>query len=383
MRKRILLFTPGPTEVPAEVLEAMVTPILNPDLDEAFFSLYDSLCDKIRKVVNTKDTLFVMAGEGMVALDSAVANLVERGDKVLTISSGVFGDGFIDFVRNYGGEPVAIKSEYDDVVSATEVERELEKHKDVEVVTFVHCETPSGTVAPLEDIGKVCNDHGVILIADTVSTLGGVPVEADRNHVDVCLGASQKCFSAPPGLAIISVSKRAWEKIEKRKVRVSSFYLDLVQWKESWLQNRVFPYTQSVSDIFALDKALDILLDEGLTSVFRRHEKVANLVRNSCEEMGIELFPKKKHICSNTVTAIKVPNGINEKNLRDLMLKKYSVMIAGSWGKLSGRVIRLGHMGYNAYENKAELALGALSDSLKTLGFYPKKSSFAYQAAEV
>jgi len=252
-------------------------------------------------------------------------------------------------------------------VSPSDVERALERNPEIRVATFVHCETPSGTIAPLKEVGKVCNDHDVILIADTVSTLGGVPVSADKNHVDVCLGASQKCFSAPPGLAIISVSERAWEKIESRKLRVESFYLDLVQWKKMWLHDRIFPYTQSVSDILALDEALDMILEEGIESVYERHAKVAQYTRNSCEKIGLELYPKNLDICSNTVTALKLPKGIDDLKLRERMQKKHGVTIAGSWGKLSGKVIRLGHMGYNAYQSKARRAIEALSESMKAV----------------
>ncbi len=359
------MFTPGPTEVHPAVLKAMSRELINPDLDDRFFETYDLLCNKIRKVAGTKHDLFVMAGEGMLALDSAVANLVEPGERVLSISSGVFGDGFVDLVNNYRGKSVIVRSGYDDIVTPNQVDRALEKNPGVRVVTFVHCETPSGTIAPAREIGKVCNDHDTILIADTVSTLGGLPVDADKSHIDVCLGASQKCFSSSPGLAIISVSERAWEKIQRRKSKVESFYLDLLAWKKMWLGERTFPYTQSVSDIFALDKSLDLILGEGLDIVYERHSKVANFVRESCQEIEVELFPKGQEICSDTVTALKVPKGIDEHKLRRDMRKKYGVVIAGSWGVLSGKVIRLGHMGFNAQMSKARLAINALEKCLK------------------
>jgi aspartate aminotransferase-like enzyme len=364
-----LLFTPGPTEIHPKVLAAMSRPIINPDIDERFFEIYDSLCSKIRKILGTKSDLFVMAGEGMVALDSAVANLVELKEKVLAISSGVFGDGFVDLIKRYGGKPVVVSSKYDQVVSPNEIERALEKNQGIGIATFVHCETPSGTIAPLEQVAKVLNDHNVVLIADTVSTMGGIEIDADRNHVDVCLGASQKCFSAPPGLAIISVSERAWERIARRRSKVASFYLDLREWKRMWLGDKVFPYTQSVSDIFALDKALDLILDEGLSYVYARHASVARYVRDSSKELGLELYPKYEEICSDTVTALKVPKGISEKKLRQLMREKYGVIIAGSWGRLEGKVIRLGHMGFCADRRKATRVMNALEGTLDSLGF--------------
>lgn len=363
------MYTAGPTEVPPQVLRVMSRPIVNPDLDQSFFSLYDNLCDKIRNVAATRNDIFIMSGEGMVALDASIANLVERGDKVLAISSGVFGDGFMDMVRNFGGKPVLVSAEYDRVVSPSDIDRALEKHKDIKVATFVHCETPSGTLAPLDEVGKVCNDHDVVLISDTVSTLGGLPVDADRNHVDVCLGASQKCFSSPPGLAIISVSKRAWEKIQSRKERTASFYLRLSEWKDSWLGNRIFPYTQSVSDIFGLNMALDLIAKESLRAVYKRHQKVARFVRQRCKEIGVDLFPASEDISSPTVTAVRVPRNIDELKLRTMMETNYSVVIAGSWGKLSGKVVRFGHMGYNAYERKASVAVDAFEKALGKLGF--------------
>lgn len=364
-----LMYTAGPTEVPPQVLREMSRPIVNPDLNESFFSLYDKLCDKIKKVAGTSNDLFIMAGEGMVALDASIANLVESGDDVLTISSGVFGDGFVDMVRNYGGNPISVKAEYDSVASPNKIERLLEQHKEIKIATFVHCETPAGTLAPLDEIGRICKDHDVILISDSVSTLGGFPVNADRNHVDICLGASQKCFSSPPGLAIISVSKRAWGKIQGRREKTPSFYLSLSEWKNSWLEKRIFPYTQSVSDVFALDKALDIILKEGLNSVYRRHKKVGQFVRERCRKIGVDLFPVSDEISSPTVTAVRVPKNVDELELRSLMEEKYSVVIAGSWGKLSGQVVRFGHMGYNAYERKAGIALDAFEKALNKLGF--------------
>ena len=342
--------------------------MINPDLDPKFFSLYDGVVKKLGKIIGTRNDLFVMAGEGMLVLDSAVANLVEKDDHVLTISSGFYGDGLKEFVENYGGKAVALRSEDGDTVSPSDVDRALEKNPNVKVATFVHTETPCGTMGPIDQIGKVCNDHDVILIGDTITSLGGVPVAADRNHVDVTLGASQKCFSAPPGLSTISVSKRAWEKIERRKQKVTSFYLDLMPWKQMWLEKRTFPYAQSVSDIYALDAGLDLLLEEGIEHAYRRHAKVAELVRSSCERMGLELFAKSRGISAQTVTAVRVPKDVDEKELRARIVKDHGVMISESWGSPAGKVVLLGHMGYGAHRKKANRAIAALDGTLKSMG---------------
>lgn len=368
----MLLFTASPTELPPAVRRALSKQLLHPDLDPKFLDLYERVSKKVGQILGTRNDLFIMAGEGMIVLDSAAANLVEKGDHVLTISSGFYGDGLEAFVRNYGGEPSVLRSESGDIVDPADVDRRLEKDPQISVATFVHTETPCGTLAPLPEIGKVCNDHGVILIADTITSAGGIPVDADRNHVDVALGASQKCFSAPPGLAMISVSERAWEKIKSRKEKVRSFYLDLVPWKEMWLGKRVFPYAQSVSDIFALNAGVDLVLEEGLSKVYGRHAKVAESVRDSCEEIGLELFAKRREIAASTVTSVKVPSGIDEAKLRKRMVKRHGVMISPSWGDTAGRVVLLGHMGYSAQERKAAVAIEALSKSLKSMGFKKK-----------
>lgn len=377
----MLMFTPGPTEVPLRVLRAMLKEPKNPDLDEEFANFYDELCGKLRRIMHTRGDIIVHSGEAILGLEAAVLSLVEPGEKVLTMTSGVYGDGFIDFVRMYGGVPVEVRAEYDEVVSPEEVDRVLEREGDVEVATLVHCETPSGTLNPLEEIGKVCGEHGVVLVVDAVSSVGGVPVEVDGWGVDVCIVGSQKCLSAPPGLGIMSVSERAWEKMEENRGKIKGFYLNLLAWRDWWFEKKVFPYTQSTSLLYALDEACSMLLEEGLENVFKRHDAVARATREGVKAMGLELFPKKEEYCSATVTAVRAQEGLNEEELRRRMKEKYGVMIAGSWGKLAGRVFRLGHMGYNAQPGKVMQALLALSQALSDMGF-PSKKWEALSAAE-
>lgn len=377
----MLMFTPGPTEVPLRVLRAMVRELQNPDLDEGFAEFYDGLCEKLRRIMNTRGDVIIYSGEAIMGLEAAVYSLVNPGEKVLTMTSGVYGDGFIDFVRMYGGVPVEVRVEYDEVVFPERVEKTLRKESDVRVATLVHCETPSGTLNPLEEIGEICEEHGVLLVVDAVSSVGGVRVDVDKWGVDVCIVGSQKCFSAPPGLGIMSVSERAWEKMEEKRGRMSGFYLNILVWRDWWFEKRIFPYTHSVSLLYALDEACNVILEEGLENVFRRHEVVARATREGVKAMGLKLFPKSEDYCSPTVTAVESPKGIDEAELRRRMKEKYGVMIAGSWGKLAGRVFRLGHMGYNAQPLKALAALSALSRALSDMGF-PSKTQEALSAAE-
>ncbi|HEV2226419.1 MAG TPA: alanine--glyoxylate aminotransferase family protein [Nitrososphaerales archaeon] len=373
----MLVFTPGPTEVPSRVLRRMAAPITNPDVDRKFVRFYEEVQSKLMTLMKTKNDVLIMSAEGLLGLEAAVASLVGKGDKVLTVTNGVFGDGFADFVRLYRGVPVPVVADYDRPIDPEKVGKALEANGDIRVATFVHCETPSGVLNPLKEVARQCRKRGVILVADVVSSLGGVPVEADAWGVDVCLGASQKCISAPPGLALVSVSDRAWEIVRSRKDEIPSYYLSLGQWNEWWKKNKLFPYTPSVSDIYALDEALDMIFEEGLTSVFSRHVKVSRALLAALRAMGLSPFPASDEFHSPTVTAFRRPVRIDEERLRAVMENRYSVMIAGSWGKLTGKVLRLGNMGYNAYPQKAIRATRALENALKDLGFRPKRSGVA------
>lgn len=355
----------------------MALPITNPDLDRKFVKFYEETQGKLRMIMKTKNDVLVMSGEGFLGLEAAVASLVERREKVLTISNGVFGDGFADLVRLYGGVPVMVRGPYDQPINPESVKEALDTNRDIGVATFVHCETPSAVLNPLREVGKVCRDRGVILVADMVSSLGGVPVETDRWGVDVGLGASQKCLSAPPGLAMVSVSDRAWEKVRMRRDGVSAYYASLWQWSEWWRKKKLFPYTVSISDINALDEALDMLLEEGLPRSFSRHRRISRAILAGTRAMGLDPYPKSDRFHSPTVTALRKPSGVDIEKLTRRMEDRYGVMIAGSWGKLSGRVLRLGNMGYNARPRPTLRALRALERALTDLGYNPKGFGFA------
>ena len=365
----MMIYTPGPTDVPPRVLRRMARPITNPDLDPAFAKFYESTQGKLRRLMKTRNEVLIMSGEGLLGLEAAVASLVKRGDKVLTVTNGVFGDGFVDFVKMYGGVPVVVRGAYDEPVDPGSVSAALDAARDVEVATFVHCETPSGVLNPLREVAAACRKRGVLLIADVVSSLGGTPVETDSWGVDVCLGGSQKCLSAPPGLALASVSERAWEVVRRRGDSIPAYYASLWQWESWWNKRGLFPYTPSVSDICALDEALDVVLEEGLPRSFERHKRVSELILSACRGLGLRPYPKNDACHSPTVTAVKRPAQVPEAKLLRLMEERYGVMIAGSWGKLAGKVLRLGNMGYNARPYKAMKAMRALERALNDLGF--------------
>jgi len=352
----------------------MSTPITNPDFDHNFVQFYASLQAKLQKVMKTKNDVLVMSGEAMLGLESAAVSLIEKDAKVLTITNGPYGETFIDFVKLVGGIPVNVESDYKRHVSAERVGEAIDNHRDAKIAMFVHCETPSGVINPLKEVAETCRKKGVLLIADVVSTLGGVPVDVDEWGIDVCIGASQKCFSAPPGLTVMSVSEKAWELVKARHERIQAYYANLWQWNEWWKKNKLFPYTASISDIYALDEAVDMLLEEGLDNAVKRHKTISTAAIAACKALGLTPYPETDADHSPTVTAFNKPTTVDERKLRSLMENRYSVMIAGSWGKLAGHVLRFGNMGYNAQRDRILRALWALEESLKDLGFKPQAS---------
>ena len=360
--KEMMMMTPGPTYISEEVRVAMGKPIINPDLDLQFYEFYYTLCEKIQRLLNTQNQVLVLNGEGILGLEASCASLIEPGDRVLCIDNGIFGNGFGDFAKIYGGEVTYFRSDYQKGIDITQLEDFIKKNGPFKVATLVHCETPSGITNPIDRICPLLYEHDILSIVDAVSSMGGEPVETDHWKVDILLGGSQKCLSAPPGLTILSISQRAWDKILGRKQPIVGFYNNLSLWK-NWYEEKWFPYTQPISDLYALDKAVERIL--GDKNVLQRHQNIGKAVRESIVAVGLELYPKESY--SNTVTAIIVPKETTFEKINKKMLEQHRIMIAGSLGDLKGKVMRIGHMGENCYEEKVYMTLKALDATLKEL----------------
>jgi aspartate aminotransferase-like enzyme len=357
--------TPGPTEVPAAVRQAMSEPTPNPDLEPEFFEFYRSLTDKLETVYRAGDEtgggdrdVVVLGGEGILGLEAAVASLVGPGDRVLCLSNGLYGDGFTDFVENYGGEAVVSEVSWRETLDGNVVADVLDRNGDFDVATMVHCETPTGSLNDLEGILDVLDSHGVLSIVDAVSSLGGTPVPTGK--IDVCLGASQKCLSAPPGLTTCAVSEQAWERMES--VTNPSLYADLKPWRTA-VEDEWFPYTHLASNLYGLDAAVDLLLEEGLDAVFNRHEEAAELCRERAAEFGLETYVRDESDCSPTVTALDVDGRASD--LQQAVLEEHDILLATGLGHLEDDILRIGHMGANARPDRVERTMDALGDVLE------------------
>lgn len=371
MMHDLLLLTPGPTEVSGPVRAALAEPAPNPDIDPDFLLTYRGVAAKLGRLMGTASPVLILPGEGLCGLEAAVAALVEPGESVICLDNGVFGAGFVDFVQRYGGQPLVLSEEYDRPFSPETVAAFLDRNPQAKVATLVHCETPAGLVNPVAGIIPEFAKRGIVTIVDVVSALGGEVVAGDAWGADVVLGASQKCLSAPPGLAFLSVSPRAWAKIAARKVPVPGFYLNLAVWRDSWLNGGEFPYTQSAALVAALDVACDRLLAEG--DYVRRHAVVAAAVRAALSDGGLALYPVAG-AQANTVTAVHIPPGIDDDVFRRQLIERHHLMIGGSFGPFGGKLWRIGHMGEGARSGAMFRVMHAFDRLLPEFGFQPQVS---------
>jgi len=353
-----LLMTPGPTALPPSVREAMGRPLVNPDVEPAFAADYRRILDKLATVHGTDDDVVVLGGEGILGLEASVASLVAPGETVLCLANGLYGEGFADFVETHGGEAVVHSIEEGAAFERSEVASLVAEHDPV-AATMVHCETPTGLLNDLDGVLDVLRDAGVITVVDAVSSLGGTPVPTDR--IDVCLGASQKCFSSPPGLSTLSVSERAWEKVESTPQ--DSFYASLEPWREVDLDTDgavLLPYTHLSSNLYALEASLDRLLEEGLESVYDRHEEAATLCRERGRELGLEPFPPTEARCAPTVTAFEVDGDAG--SICETVRERHGVVLSTGLADHAEDVVRVGHMGYSADRERVDVTMDALAD---------------------
>lgn len=351
-----LMMTPGPTQLPPDVQAAMDRPIHNPDVQPEFTAFYRDLLAKLSRVYRTDDDVVVLGGEGILGLEAATESLIEAGDTVLCLANGVYGEGFAEFVEMAGGEPVVHSVPADSGFDPEAVKDRLEADT-FDAATMVHCETPTGVLNDLDEILGLLADAGVLTIVDAVSSLGGAPVPVER--IDVCLGASQKCFSSPPGLTTLSVSDRAWERVEQ--VEPDSFYTSLEPWRDPDLGSggaTLLPYTHLVSNLYALEASLDRILQEGVEAVHERHAHVAQQCRERGQELGLEPFAGPQ-LSSPTVTAFEVPGRAEEHKAQ--LDSEHDVIVATSLGEYADDILRIGHMGYNADVERVERTMDALA----------------------
>ena len=360
----ILLMLPGPTTVPQRVLEAMSRPIVNHRS-----ALYGDILTKtnnlMSEIFQTSNKSYIITGSGTAAMEAGISNIVNPKDKILSVVGGKFGERFMKIAKSHQIDAQELTIEWGKAVTPQQIKEALDADENIKAITVVHNETSTGVAAPIEEIGKVMKNYDALYVVDTVSSLGGDYVNVDKYGIDVCVTGSQKCLAAPPGMAAITLSDDAWKASEN--VNSNSYYLNMGAYKKSGDNiPPETPYTPSVSLTYALYEALKIIKEEGLENRIERHHKAAQASVKAVEALGLELFPNKS-VSSATVTAVKLPEGISDKEFRGTTRDKYGVEFAGGQDHLKGNVFRIGHMGVVSYKELV-IAFSAIGMTLKGLG---------------
>ncbi|CAN5370048.1 alanine--glyoxylate aminotransferase family protein [soil metagenome] len=355
----------GPVAVSHRTLAGLARPVVY-HYDPDFIATFKRVEEKTAQIFRTSNDIVLMQGEAIVGLEGAARSVVQHGTPVLNLVQGVFGKGMGYWLTSFGAVLHEIEVPYNDAVTPDQVRAYLDEHPEIEVLTLVASETPSGTVCDVEAIGRLCRDRGVLTVIDTVSGVLGMPWETDAWGLDIVIAGAQKCLGGPPGIAMLAVSAKAWERIESNPSAPRDSYLSLLDWKTKWHGEGRFPYTPSVSDVQGLEAALDQALEEGIDNVVRRHQLAAEVTRAGATAMGLELWPVRTEIASACVTSVRLPDGVDNLLVRNLVRERYGVML--SHGQGAGNLIRIAHMGPTATGLHQIVGLSALGRLLADLG---------------
>lgn len=349
------MMTPGPSQVRENVMQARSREFQNPDLDSDFVEYYHDTCILYSNLLHTKNESLILGGEGILGLEAACASLTEPNDRVLVLDNGIFGEGFKDFVSLYGGIPVLYTKDYEHPFDPDELKQYLDRDHDFKYATLVHCDTPSGMKNDISRLCPLLKSYGILTVVDSVAGMFGEEVRVDDWKIDLLCGGSQKALSAPPGLTMVTISADAKEAMEHRKTPIASFYANLMAFR-GYYEAKWFPYTMPVSDIYGLRTALENVKND--PAILERHAQVAAYTRKTLLHMGLTLYPSDGY--ANTVTAFRIPEGHTAKEILTTLRKDYQILLAGSFGCFSDQLIRIGHMGENAYPEKVQEVLDAL-----------------------
>ena len=356
---------PGPTPLPERVTRAMARPMVDHRGPE-FAAILAEITAGAKRVFKTSSDLILLTSSGTGGLESAVANLVSPGDEVVVALCGNFGERFAGLASAYGADVVRLEFEWGQPVDADDLAHVLEHHPKARVLLLTHNETSTGLTNPLRDLARVGRDAGRVVVVDGVSSISSIEIETDAWGVDVAVSGSQKGWMAPPGIALVSVSARAWEM--QSKARSPRYYFD---WKEAktWADKGMTPFTTAVSVAFALQEGIRMLEEEGLPNVYERHARLARATQTGLEALGFRLYAREG-FRSNTVTAALPPDGLNVDAFRKLLHDKHAVVIAGGQAKMAGKMIRVGHLGAVA-EGDVVQVLWAMEQALEEMDIAP------------
>jgi len=345
--------------VPQAVREVYLTDYGSPDLEADFFELYAACAGQLQEILGTQNDVTIHSGEGMLALWAALKSVLRPGDRVLAVANGLFGYGIGEMAAQLGAVVETVGCGYDDIPDPERV-RGVARRFQPKLISAVHCETPSGTLTPLAELGAISREVDALFYVDFVASGGGVPVLADECQIDLGLLGSQKVLSLLPTLSMVTVSPRAWDAVKSVDY---VGYDALAAWQDGPAR-RYLPYTHNWHGLAALHKGCQLLLDEGLAAVYARHAAVAAYCHQRLGEMGLALFPRREEIGSPTVSAIHIPDGWDWPTF-DAALRARGMVVGGNYGPLAGKVFRIGHMGNQARMELVARGMDVLAEVLE------------------
>lgn len=359
-----ILMGPGPSTVPARILQAIGAPTLG-HLDPQYIEIMDETCAMLRRVFQTENALtFPVSATGMAGMEAIASNLVERGDEVIVCVNGVFGGRMKDIMERCGATVHAVEAEWGEILTDDAVGEAVQAHPKAKLVTIVHAETSTGVHQPLEEISKIVHEAGMLLVVDAVTSLAGHPVKVDEWEIDAIFSGTQKCLSCPPGLSPISFSERALAVIDGRESKPQSWYFDVSMLRAyySGSGKRSYHHTAPINMVYALREALAIVLEEGLENRFERHRQMHHRLRDGLERLGISYIPKNS---LHTLNCVSIPEGVDDAQVRSRLLSEYSIEIGAGLGPFAGKAWRIGLMGHAATQRNVDLFLAALEEVMK------------------
>ncbi|HSF16540.1 MAG TPA: alanine--glyoxylate aminotransferase family protein [Vicinamibacteria bacterium] len=360
--KNVNLRIPGPTPCPDEVLDALSRQMMDYRSAE-MGTLLSGVLSKLSRYLETEREIVLLSASGTGGLEAAVTNSLSPGDRVVGVSAGVFGERFCAIANAFGAEVHRMMVEWGKVAEPDELRAMLGRVNDVRAVLLTHNETSTGIAHPIEELIEVVrSESDALVIVDAISSLGAMPLPIDALDIDLVITGSQKAWGVPPGMSLLFVSDRMFDAAEKASM--PRFYFDLERYRQA-RERGTFPFTPTLPIVFALDRALDLMLEETREKIFARHRNVARVTRDGLKALGLPLFADERH-ASSTVTAFRVPEGVAEPALVERLRTSYETILARGQERLRGEILRLGHLGF-VQARDVENALRALENALRDI----------------
>jgi alanine-glyoxylate transaminase/serine-glyoxylate transaminase/serine-pyruvate transaminase len=375
-----ILMGPGPSNVHPRVLRALSAPVIG-HLDKEFLKIMNATKDLLAQTFMTSNELTIpLSGTGSAGMETSLVNFIEPGDKVLICINGLFGQRMADIVERCGGDLAVVQGEWGKIIEPDEIEKALAK-RPADIVGIVHAETSTGVLQPIKPVAEIAKRYGALLVVDAVTSLGGAPVRVDEDEMDVVYSGTQKCVSCPPGLAPLTVNKRAEEKLAARKNKVQSWYLDITMLRSYWGKERFYHHTAPINMIYALYESLRIIHEEGLEARFARHIRHSNALKAGLTAMGLKLFAQSGYQAP-MLNSVEIPEGVDDAKVRNYLLANYGLEIGGGLGPIKGRIWRIGLMGHSCTRENVMLVLAGLEEALAAQGFHVERGAGVSAARE-